>query len=621
MITHCMPSPLQRLRFKRKVTATPTDESSRVHSPFAKNRKVEPAWEQLPPDLALFILEFHSFRVSDFETIEEVEQARALTTLFGFFIKDPTRHIKLIFPHLDLSCAILSWPIHTEHTRAFQLVVPRKGYLTSICMSNNMLTNESLSCIFDHGVDQRCTIETYLTKLDMSNNILLTECGFKDWLFRCSKLVDLDLGCTDVSWELIRNAIQQLPKLKRVQLRGMREPIRDEQILSIDIALWAKLEVIDVSYNDITDAGAFHLLSASALASSRLKCLNLAKNSIRQLKPPLNMKIWSKRSSLQSLNLSLNELSTEALLFLSRFTSIRELHLYRCGMNKSMIDALCSQPEFCSDLKLLDLSDNEGLSAPDALRSFRKLRLEALILDGVELGKSRDPTTRLKKIVDITSIQSLQRLELDSCSLDDWCVKLLLYTIPCTMTKLNLSHNPITDQCLVPVQYSATSSTMRCNFASIQLNLSHNHGIGDYTSALLPYYFPNLRHLNVSYCNIGAGAGNLFSLKSLQSINMRGNRTIGDAVVLKILENSSVRWVDLSKNNIQDAGAYLLITKNKSIVSLDLRENCISDRIIRIGNQIDTTRNPLKHLDLSENSLMSERCRQILSNLVEVELV
>jgi hypothetical protein len=575
MIAQYIPQHLQLVKpsCKRKSLCTPTDETCRTMSPIYKRTRSDSIYEQLPSDLVLYILEFYNYRISDYSSVDQVHESNI--KLFGYFKRDPSRTIRIIFPHLDLSCAILSWLIRDEHTRLFKQVIPRSGYVTSLVLSNNMLTDPSLSCLFDDSSTN--PIESHLTTLDTSNNIQLGNEGFEKWLLKCTQVQNLNLSCTNITFDLIKKAIDVMPNLKKLELRGMRNPITSAHVLSIDKKVWSRIQSVDLAYNDIGDAGAAHLLQSGSLSDTHLLHLNLTKNNISELSN------FGSSCSLNYLNLSMNTLTEQAIRYISRFISVSELLLYRCHLTADLLNLLCTSNKHITKL---NLSDNEQLGGYQSLKSLRALPLSELVLDGVDLSQTNNPEQRLRTILDITSIGSLQKLSLESCNLDDWSTKLLIYTLPASLNKLNLSHNHITDECLT------SSITLRYNFVDMDLNLSHTN-IGDVTCSLLPIYFPNTRVLDVSYTNIHLGAAYLFQkLNSIHTINLRGNRMISDETVLSMLLCKSLRNVNMSKNSIHDAGAYLLLSRNRYITHLDLRENYITDKTRSKLNKV----NPLIEL-------------------------
>jgi len=641
---------------KRKDIDTPTDDHYIRRQRTPKFRRVDSTsastprtptvryafniWDRVPHDAIMLILEFHSFRMCDFINNSGDDtpslcflREQSIKTLYGYFANDPSRSIRVLFPHLDLSCAILSWVTKTEHTRIYGSVIPRSGYVTTLDLSNNMLTDSSLLEIFNvpaHSCKDSDYIERYLSKLDLSYNILLSGASLNPWLLQCMNLQALDLSSTGVGWSLIQSVLstKAMSGLQKIGLRSLREQIGDDEILSIPAGRWALLSDIDLSYNKISDVGAVHVFGASSIKGSKMKKINLAKNNLSHF----ILHGDTVCINLSYLNLSMNSLSLDTIRSLSNSVRVKELHLYRCDLDTEKMLQVCEM----SSIQHLDVSDNEQLSDPSCMRNLHQLeQLAVLCLNGIRIATSSSSscnnisaTERLQAVANITSVRTLQRLELESCQLDDWSCKLLLLTLPPHLSHLIISRNNFTDQCLTPVMSTnngaVESCTLRTNTTSMTLDMSHNYGIGDHVAALISLYFPNTVHLDVSHCQIGTtGAARIISsLKYLESINLRANNDIGDAAVLPLVvrsdnTNCTLKHIDLSKNNITDSGAYLLITRNRVLTSIDLRENSISDRIVQFTNRIDEL-SCLCRLDLSYNSMITERGRaELYQNVPE----
>ncbi|KAL2086381.1 hypothetical protein ACEWY4_017440 [Coilia grayii] len=213
--------------------------------------------------------------------------------------------------------------------------------------------------------------DAYLTELDLSHNHLM-EANFNalaEGLQSPSRtLASLDLSFVNLekSGQNLLNAILLGPKGQPRTLRlrgcGLKQDACDILAKAME-APGAQLKNIDVSYNDLTDAGVETFLQALSRKNCELESLRLGTCAITE-KSCATIGQILQQSSLQVLDLSGNCLGDGGVKLIctglmSPHCRLQILGLKDCNLYKSSCHALAPVLWSFSELKELDLSDND----------------------------------------------------------------------------------------------------------------------------------------------------------------------------------------------------------------------------------------------------------------------
>ncbi|XP_017566964.1 NACHT, LRR and PYD domains-containing protein 12-like [Pygocentrus nattereri] len=335
--------------------------------------------------------------------------------------------------------------------------------------------------------------------------------------------------------------------------------------------------ILDISYNDLQDTGVKQLCIGLRNPLCLLETLNLQFCGIRRDGcSALVSALESNPSHLRELDLSYNPTGNDALTALLAFLPdcrLETLRISGCRVTKEgcvfLESAINAKP---CHLRNLDLSDNSigdlGAGVFSALLTNENCKIEYLRLEKCNI------TWKSCKILEgaSTSVSCcLKELDLSDNDLQDTGVKQLAYDLKkCKLQKLKLSNCRFTEKGFLALASALKSNPTCLKELDVSMNFPGSKGMRELLSALQQHSCA-LQTLCVDTCSLDSEICASFSTT--------------------LTQNSSLRELSLSNNNIGDEGV----------------------RSLLIGLQSGLS--PLKILRLSDCSLTESSCEILASTL------
>ncbi|GMY25559.1 receptor-like protein 7 [Fagus crenata] len=319
--------------------------------------------------------------------------------------------------------------------------------------------------------------------------------------------------------------------------------------------------------------------------SSSLPNLRVLSMSECYLSGPLHSSLH-KLQSLSIIRLSYNNLSTPVPEFFANFTNLTNLHLSSCGLNGKFPEKIFQVPT----LQTLDLIENELLNG--SLPEFHPNgSLRSLLLSCTNFSGALPDS--------IGNLKMLSKIDLSSCNFSG--------SIPSSME--NLTQLIYLDLSSNKFNRSVPPFSMAKNLT--QINLSFNSLTGQITSTHWKD-LPNLVNLDLRSNSLnGSIPVSLFSLPSLQKLQLSNNRFSGLLNEFSNVFSSAMDTLDLSSNNLEGP-IPTSVFELRGLKILLLSSNNFSGCFQL--NKIQQLRN-LSKLDLSYNSLLIDEYNGTNSSL------
>ena len=349
----------------------------------------------------------------------------------------------------------------------------------------------------------------------------------------------------------------------------------------------SNLEIINVSHNMIADEAAEEL--ATVLShNNKLKVLDLSCNYFKSEGFVTIFTGMNKIICLKKLNIGCNEITSEAIAYIGNF--------------------LCQNLE----LKELDLS-NSFVSTQVVSRVFKNMK-DILMLRKVYLHSNAITDEAADDVAIILSQNNkLEELDISYNNLQTAGAIKIFKAIKhiSTLTKLNIAHNMITDEATEFIL-----NVLSVNHKLKELNLSHNNvTILNFTKC----NFTDLQVLDLSYTNLQTVVSiEKLDIFTLKKCNISGNfitPNVVDSIAAFLFENDELQELDLSYNDLQEAGIRCILgfINLSNLTKLNLCNTNINNNLSCIANAlIHATK--LKQLDLSCNKLSSDYIKYLIYN-------
>ncbi|XP_057677392.1 NACHT, LRR and PYD domains-containing protein 12-like [Corythoichthys intestinalis] len=333
------------------------------------------------------------------------------------------------------------------------------------------------------------------------------------------------------------------------------------------------------------------LVVVKASEKSNLRKCGLDKGSCHLL-----ASVLSSPSNMKHLDLCQNDLSDEGVEILSKELAspnctLEELTLRECGLDKGSCHLLASVLSSPSNMKHLDLSQNdlsdEGVEILSKELASPNCKLESLDLWNCKLGKgSCHPLASV-----LSSPSNLKSLSLSLNNLSDEGVEILskgLASPHCTLESLRLMECGLSkSSCHLLTSVPSSPSNLK------SLDLSYN----------------NLSDKRVEILSKGLASPNC-TLEKLSLWNCNLDKGSCDLLASVLSSPSNLKRLDLRGNNLSDEGVEIL---SKGLAS----PNCTLEKLILMECDLDkgschllasvlSSPSNMKHLDLYDNGLSDE---------------
>ncbi|XP_057706265.1 NACHT, LRR and PYD domains-containing protein 3-like [Corythoichthys intestinalis] len=274
----------------------------------------------------------------------------------------------------------------------------------------------------------------------------------------------------------------------------------------------SNLRHLDLSFNNLLDEGVEILSKGLASPNCVLESLYLRHCGLGKGSCHLLASVLSSPSNLKSLNLGGNNLSDKGVEILSKglaspHCKLESLFLMECGLSKSSCHLLTSVPSYPSNLKRLNLSKNnlsdEGVEILSKGLSSPNCTLEELTLRDCHLDKG---SCHLLASV-LSSPSNLKRLDLTDNNLSYEGVEILskgLASPNCILESLNLSRCHL-DKGSCHLLASVLSSPSNLRHLNLSKNNLSDEGVEILSKGLAS---PNciLESLDLSGCELKKGS-------------------------------------------------------------------------------------------------------------------
>ena len=445
--------------------------------------------------------------------------------------------------------------------------------------------------------------------------------------------------------------LNNISALKIFNISGNSLPLHAADYLAEFLSKNRELQELDLSHNDLQESGISKILGA-------IKCSNLTKLNISKNNANLKgtVEVLSCSTELVELNLSYNKLNSavDATWFFSESKNIfGNLATFNMSsicheINDEAATALANVFSQNSKLKELDLSDN-NLSTEAIIKIMGELNTSTLLTrfiishnnvtdqaaDYIATFLSRN--TNLK-VLDLSHNQLLSAGAIKVCKTK--ILKLVTFKMnhnSITAEAANdiasfLSHNKnlqVLDLSCNDLKGSGCKNILKaldiCNLTSLKIGNCHatDEAADEVANVLLNN--PTLQELDLSCNKISKCFLNIFkgmkNISNLVSINVSHNTITDEAVddiVYVFLHNTSLRVLDLSYNNLSTLDTAKIFEGMKNISKLeaiDISHNAITDEAVDSIAAVLFHNSNLQVLNVSFSCLDSEGCIKIFNGM------
>ena len=452
--------------------------------------------------------------------------------------------------------------------------------LLQLDLSYNKLSSDDI----EHFLYKAKNIFVNLINLNLSGNKIGNGAAtaLANVLSENTKLKELCLSHTDLQIE-VSKIFDTLRFPSLIKLSLSYNCITDEaaDIIATFLSTSNKLEELDLSYNNLTSAGAVAICrtNLSKLTTFKMNCNSISIQAVNDIAAFLAC-----NSNLQVLDLSNNDL--QELDSRSIFTILRDLsvlstlNISNCNVINGAADELSKALLHTNLLQELHLSHN-NLSTPDIVKIFNGMKSISHLLK-IDISHNIITNEAAESIATVLSQNNkLQSLNLScNCFRSAGLVKIfehlknIMY-----LRKLNISCNEI-------------KTTAADSIATV---LSHN-------SKLEEFYIGN---------NFMHTAGIIIIFKSLRQISslkklyINGNMitdAAADDIAAVLSQNTKLEELDISCNNLQATSAVMIFEAIKNISTikkLNISHNMITCKAINHIAAVSSNTSKLVDLNLS----------------------
>lgn len=317
---------------------------------------------------------------------------------------------------------------------------------------------------------------------------------------------------------------------------------------------------------------------------------------------------------LTKVNLNRNEIGDEGAIALATVDTLTHLYL-----NSNLISDEGTKALANTKFKTLHLSgnfiDNNGVGAL-AKSGFTKVDLSYNnIVDNINYWGFINNTTITSLNLSGNEVMPdcLEHLILDNqtlqtlilCSMNNYTYKFLFITTKITealannkITTLHLSNNNIEDDDVI-ILYKSGNKTLK------NLDLSNNN-ITDKGAKYLAYML-TLKKLSLRNCQIRYdGVMNLMIHSNLGFLDLSFNKLTDKEMKAVRIYNNTVEEINLSNNDISDAGAKEISRTNLKVV--DLSSNKITEKSFKY--LFSYNKNTLMHVELGDNDITYKKAHK-----------
>ena len=532
--------------------------------------------------------------------------------------------------------------------------LPNITNLKKFNISHNEITDQIAEDIANF-LSQNCK----LVELDVSYNNLQTEGAIKiARLSEITNLIKFNISHNEVNEQAakwVASFLSQNSKLKELDLsyNNLQATGAIEIAELCSGTNLTKLKELDLRYNYLQATGAIEI--AKLCSVNNLTKFNISHNKITDKAAKSVATFLSQNSKLEELDLSYNNLQSAGAIEIAGLCSISSLIKLNISHNEITGEAANPIATFLSQnskLQELDLSYNnlQAVVKIEYLRDITNLNKFRISCIGI--------TDQAAKNVANFLSQNSKLEELDLSCNSPGAVKITELCNITNLKKFNISHNGIIDQagkCLsaflsknsnleeLDLSYNklkATGVNMIAELCKItnltKLNISHND-ITDHPLDFVPTFLSqnlNLKEFDLSHNNLQAeGAINILewsSITNLVKFSISHNSITDHAaecIAIFIFQNSKLEEIDLSCNNLHAPGAIKIaqLSNINNLVKFNISHNAITNHAAESIADFLSQNSKLEELDLSYNSLQAKGAIKItqscnITNLVRFNI-
>ena len=491
-----------------------------------------------------------------------------------------------------------------------------------------------------------------LKVLDLSHNKLGDEdvAEIAAGLAHNTSLETLDLSWNNIGqegWNVLFDTIKSNTSIRKLKLNrnNLKNVTNIGQLLDNQT-----LKELDLSKNNLGDEDVAEIAAGLAHNTS-LETLELSENNIGIKGGIALFDALKNNTSIRKLKLSANHLWN-----MTNNQTLKELDLSKNNLGDEDAAKIAAGLAHNTSLETLDLSENNigikgGIALFDALKSNTSIR---------KLKLNRNNLKSVTNIGQVLDNQTLRELDLSKNNLGDEDVAEIAAGLAhnTSLETLDLSWNNIGIKGGI-----ALFDALKINTSIRKLKLSANHlwnmtnnqtlkeldlsknNLGDEDAAKIAAglaHNTSLETLDLSENNIGIKGGialfdALKSNTSIRKLKLNRNNLKSVTNIGQVLDNQTLRELDLSKNNLGDEDVAEIaagLAHNTSLETLDLSWNNIGIKggialfdALKINTSIRklklsanhlwnmTNNQTLKELDLSKNNLGDKNATEIAAGL------
>ena len=511
---------------------------------------------------------------------------------------------------------------------------------------NNLSTSDSVK-IFK-GMKYIFKLKT----INISHNMITDEAAgsISDVLFENSNLETLNLSsnCLRSKGSIkIFNGMRNILYLRNLDISHNVITFEATESLAYILSQNMKLEELDISYNKVQTPGVINIFK-SIQCTSTLTKLNIAHNMITDGATENLFNVIYNNSKLKELNISCNSPlekdivtkiilnATEGYGFIEQATSklsafntnLQELNLSNMDLQMTgVVEDFKELGKYICTLTKFNISKNFiNLSGADALAKFLSENNE---LQELDLSQNDLQESGIIRILDAIKHSNVTKLNISAndVNLEATVEVFLCFT---KLEKLDLSCNRLND---AKDTISFFSKTKNIFLNLIKLNVAEIcHEINDEAAEALACIFSQnskLKELDLSKNNLCSKAImsilNELNPSTLIKFNISHNNITdeaGDNIANFLSKCTKLEVLDLSHNNLQDAGAIEICKTNIStLISFDISHNKISIEAADDVAKFLSYNSQIKEHNLSSNGLLELGMINIFKDMQVVQSV